>query len=65
MNWEAVGAIGEVLGALVVTVSLIYLALQVRQANLQAQGSAHADWFINWNDLLKGWISDAETIEEV
>lgn len=31
MNWEAVGAIGEVLGAAGVIVTLAYLALQIRQ----------------------------------
>ena len=32
MNWEALGAIGEILGASGVLVTLIYLAFQVRQA---------------------------------
>lgn len=63
MNWEAVSAIAAVVGALVVMVSVVYLATQVRQANLQAQGSAHADWLIAWNDTIKGWITDQETIE--
>jgi hypothetical protein len=31
MNWEAIGAIGEVLGALAVIVTLVYLAVQIRQ----------------------------------
>ena len=31
MNWEAIGAIGEVAGALVVVISVIYLATQIRQ----------------------------------
>jgi len=31
MNWEAMGAIGEILGAVGVIVSLVYLALQIRQ----------------------------------
>ena len=31
MNWEAIGAIAELLGALGVIVSLIYLAAQIRQ----------------------------------
>jgi len=31
MNWEAIGAIGEVLGAVGVFASLIYLAIQIRQ----------------------------------
>jgi len=30
MNWEAIGAIGEILGAAAVVVSLIYLAVQIR-----------------------------------
>lgn len=33
MNWEAVGAIGEVVGAVAVISTLIYLAVQVRQNN--------------------------------
>jgi hypothetical protein len=33
MNWEAIGAIGEVVGALAVVASLIYLASQMRQNN--------------------------------
>ncbi len=31
MNWEALGAIGETLGALGVIVTLVYLAIQIRQ----------------------------------
>ena len=33
MNWEAIGAIGEVAGAIGVIVTLIYLAAQIRQSN--------------------------------
>ncbi len=33
MNWEAIGAIGEIAGALAVVASLIYLATQIRQSN--------------------------------
>ena len=35
MNWDAVGAIGEVLGALVVVGTLVYLAVQLRIQNQQ------------------------------
>ena len=31
MNWDAIGSIGEIVGAIAVVVSLIYLAVQVRQ----------------------------------
>ena len=35
MNWEAIGAIGEVLGAIGVIVSLVYLSVQIRQNTAQ------------------------------
>ena len=31
MNWEAVGAVGEILGGLAVFITVIYMALQLRQ----------------------------------
>jgi len=34
MNWEAVGAVGELLGGVAVLVTLIYLALQVRKSQV-------------------------------
>jgi hypothetical protein len=33
MNWDAVSAIAEAVGAIAVVVSLIYLAIQVRESN--------------------------------
>lgn len=33
MNWEAIGAIGESVGAAAVVVSLVYLAIQIRQGS--------------------------------
>jgi hypothetical protein len=51
MNWEAFGAIGEVLGALGVIATLGYLAVQVRQnttstrtSSYQAAVGAISDW---------------------
>ena len=42
MNWDAIGAIGEILGAFAVVASLIYLAVQVRQQNAESRiSSAH------------------------
>lgn len=39
MNWEAVGAISEMIGASAVVVSLIYLAFQIRQNTKQLEQS--------------------------
>lgn len=33
MNWEAIGAVSEIIGAVAVVVTLGYLALQIRQQN--------------------------------
>ena len=45
MNWEAIGAVGEILGAIAVFASLIYLALQIRHQNSEAHAAAiHEVW---------------------
>jgi hypothetical protein len=43
LNWDAIGAIGEIIGALAVVVSLVYLALQIRSQNAQAKLSSLHD----------------------
>ncbi len=43
MNWDAIGAIGEIIGAFAVVVSLLYLAVQIRSQNSQAKLSALHD----------------------
>ena len=40
MNWDAIGAIGEVAGALVVIVTLIYLSRQVRNNLIESRLAA-------------------------
>jgi hypothetical protein len=37
MNWNAIGAVGEVIGAVAVVVTLGYLAVQIRYARSEAQ----------------------------
>ena len=41
MNWGAIGAIGEVVGAVAVVASLLYLAVQVRQNSRIATDGAY------------------------
>lgn len=40
MNWEALGAVGELLGSLLVLVTLIYLAVQTRGISRQSRAEA-------------------------
>lgn len=43
MNWEAIGAIGEVIGAIAVVTTLIYLSVQLRQNTNTVQASIRQD----------------------
>lgn len=40
MNWEAIGAIGEIVGAAGVVVTLVYLAYQIRQNTIYLEQNA-------------------------
>lgn len=42
MNWEAIGAIGEVVGSLAVMLTLVYIAFQVRQSSKQIDQNTRA-----------------------
>ena len=37
MNWQAIGAVGEIVAAVAVVLSLVYLAAQIRQNTLQVE----------------------------
>ena len=43
MNWEAVGAIAEVVGVIAIFVSLVYVAVQIRQNTQQAARNVEAN----------------------
>jgi hypothetical protein len=40
MNWDAISAVGEIIGAVAVVVSLIYVAAQIRQNTQMARSTA-------------------------
>ena len=55
MNWQAIGAIGEIVGALAVVATLIYLAKQIRiqnRANEAASFDGLMDGFNQLNSML-------------
>ena len=43
MNWDAIGALGEIIGAAAVFVSLLYLATQIRQSTALARTQYHTN----------------------
>lgn len=57
MNWDAIGAIGEIIGATAVVISLLYLASQIRHQNSEARLAAMHDISAGFRDTL-GTIAD-------
>ena len=41
MNWEAISAISEIVGAVAVVLSLIYLAIQIRSSTRATRATVH------------------------
>ena len=44
MNWEAISAIGQIIGAVAVLLSLGYLAFQIRQNTESTRSSIYTSW---------------------
>ena len=58
MDWNAIGAVGELIGALAVVVSLVYLSRQVRQ-NTRALRTANAATVKqNFQSIARAFITD-------
>jgi hypothetical protein len=45
MNWDAIGAIGEIAGAVAVFGSLVYLAIQIKGQNIEKSGNCNQQSF--------------------
>ena len=63
MNWDAIGAVGELAGATAVLVTLIYLAIQIRQANSAEQREAFRGYVSELNHRLLEPQRDPEFVE--
>ena len=65
MNWDAIGAIGEFVGGVIVLFSLVYFGLQLRQSNRHAAANAHIAWIEGWNRRLNDLVSDEHVQEAI
>jgi hypothetical protein len=63
VSWEAVGAIGQMLGALGVVASLVYLATQVRQNNRASAVAAKLASTQLLSDFVDSLITDPELMD--
>jgi hypothetical protein len=60
MDWEAIGAVGEVVGAAGVIASLLYVAQQVRASNRASAVEAKLESTRLQNDYIQALIDDPE-----
>jgi len=60
MNWEAIGAIGEIVGALAVVVTLVYLVIQIRQNTAAVATATYESTMTGFNDINVVVASDPE-----
>ena len=60
MNWDAIGAVGEIIGALAVFLTLVYLAIQIRQNTKSVQASAVDASIGKVNDVRQSLYENAE-----
>ncbi len=64
MNWDAIGVVGEIIGATAVVVSLAYLAIQIRTQNRQARTAAMHEISVGFRDAIATFanVENAEVI---
>ncbi len=63
MNWEAIGAVGEIAGALAVVISLVYLASQIRTSNRAAIQTANREMMSESSKFYGQIGTDAKTAD--
>jgi hypothetical protein len=51
MNWEAIAAVGELVGAVAVLITLIYLAVQIRQNTATVATATYESTMTGFNDI--------------
>lgn len=60
MNWDAIGAIGENIGALAVVISVIYLAVQIRKQTAESKLAATREISALYIEIYRPAFEDKE-----
>ena len=60
MNWEMISAVGQMLGAIEVIISIIYLAAQIRNQNKESRRGAMNVLATHWSDLNRSLVENPE-----
>lgn len=65
MNWEAIGAVAELIAAVGVVVSLLYLAIQIRQNTASVRASTYQDFTRESADTTRSALLDRDALDEI
>jgi hypothetical protein len=60
MNWEMISAVGQMLGAVAVIISIVYLAAQIRNQNKESQRAAMNVLTSHWMDLNRTLVENPD-----
>src|SRR5437667_12698948 len=60
MNWEMISAVGQMLGAVGVIISIVYLAAQIRNQNKESQRAAMNVLTTHWSDLNRSLVDNPD-----
>jgi len=64
MNWEAIGAVGEIVGAGAVVLTLAYLSVQLRQNTKSSRSNAFSAWANSGGDFT-GQLAGDERLDKI
>src|SRR5947207_11977893 len=60
MSWEMISAVGQMLGAVGVIISMVYLAAQIRNQNKESRRAAMNVLTTHWSDLNRSLVDDPD-----
>jgi heme/copper-type cytochrome/quinol oxidase subunit 1 len=59
MDWEMISAVGQMLGAIGVIISIVYLAAQIRNQNKESQRASMNVLTTHWSDLNRSLVEES------
>jgi hypothetical protein len=65
MNWDAVGATGDIVGALAVVVSLVYVAIQIRQNTKATRQQSYHDLITRRSQVFFGKVAESRDVSKL
>jgi hypothetical protein len=60
VNWDAIGAVGEILGAVAIILTLVYLAAQIRQNTSSTRASTYSHTTDGWHNYMQ-----SQSVEDI